>query len=151
MIDKLREHEGNLSSSLVSAVEKLSWEFSTSKKLCPTPHQDGPVSSAIRSKFHFAQEKGYTRWGTLWFYLCDDGEYMKKWDGKPTSTLVEWVRELQGKTIAQGSFSRRTAAPVSSKQFPRQRSRIANFPSDLNRDICDSHLQEASDKYYDQD
>ena len=76
---------------------------------------------------------------------------MKKWDGKPTSTLEERVRELQGKTNTQGSFSRRAASPVSSEQVPRQRSRSADFISELNREILESHLQEVSDEYYDQE
>ena len=76
---------------------------------------------------------------------------MRKWDGKPTLTLEAWVCELQGKTITQGGLYRKAAAPVSSEQFPRQRSRSADFIPDLNRDICDSYLQEVSDEYYDQE
>jgi len=46
--------------------------------------------SAIRRKHFSAQEReyrGYTPRGTLWFYLRDHGEDMRKWDGKPTSSL----------------------------------------------------------------
>ncbi|KAK4810808.1 hypothetical protein QYF61_008780 [Mycteria americana] len=52
--------------------------------------------SAIRSKHSTAQERGYrgyTPQGTLWFYLCDHGEDMRKWDGNPTSTLEARVEE----------------------------------------------------------
>ncbi|KAK4807021.1 hypothetical protein QYF61_000350 [Mycteria americana] len=54
--------------------------------------------SAIRSQHFSAQERryrGYTPRGTLWFYLPDHGEDMRKWDGKSTSTLEARVRELQ--------------------------------------------------------
>ena len=61
------------------------------------------------------------------------------------------VCELQGKTITQGRLYRKAAAPVSSEQFPRQRSRSADFISGLNRETFDSYLQEVSDEYYDQD
>jgi len=46
--------------------------------------------SAVRGKHSSAQEReyrGYTPRGTLWFYLCDHGEDMRKWNGKPTSNL----------------------------------------------------------------
>jgi len=46
--------------------------------------------SAIRGKRFSAQEReyrGYTPRGTLWFYLHDHREDMRKWDGKPTSGL----------------------------------------------------------------
>jgi len=51
----------------------------------------------IRGKRSSAQEReyrGYTPWGTLWFYLYDNRKDMRKWDGKPTSTLEARVREL---------------------------------------------------------
>ncbi|KAK4818943.1 hypothetical protein QYF61_022208 [Mycteria americana] len=49
--------------------------------------------SAIWSQCSSAQERGYrgyTPWGTLWFYLHDQREDMRKWDGKPTLTLEAW-------------------------------------------------------------
>ncbi|KAK4811066.1 hypothetical protein QYF61_016352 [Mycteria americana] len=109
--------------------------------------------SAIRSQHSSAQEsgyRGYTQWGTLWFYLRDHGEDMRKWDGKPTSTLEARVRELQGKTIPKGSSSRKIAAPVSSGQFPRQRKR-ADLTPDFNERAPDSYIQEMGNEYYDQD
>jgi len=42
---------------------------------------------------------------------------MRKWDGKPTSTLEAQVCELQGKTITTGDSFRKNAAPVSSGQL----------------------------------
>ncbi|KAK4828031.1 hypothetical protein QYF61_022808 [Mycteria americana] len=73
--------------------------------------------SAIRSQHSSAQERGYrgyTPQGTLWFFLHDHGEDMRKWDGKSTLTLEARVRELQGKKITKGGSSRKIAAPVDS-------------------------------------
>jgi len=102
MVDKvavrLQQYEESLSSSLTSAVEKLVQRFEKNMSYSP------PVwvsISVIRSKRFSAQERGYrgyTPWGTLWFYLRDQGEDMRKRDGKPTSSLETRVRELQGKT-----------------------------------------------------
>jgi len=53
--------------------------------------------SAIRGKRFPAQEReyrGYTPRGTLWFYLRDHGEDMRKWDAKPTSSL-----EARGRVV----------------------------------------------------
>jgi len=57
--------------------------------------------------------------GTLWFYLRDHGEGMRKWDGKPTSSLEAQVGALQGKTITKEDSARKNAAPVSSSQLSR--------------------------------
>lgn len=43
---------------------------------------------------------------------------MRKWDGKPTATLEARVHELQEKTIAKGSSSRKIASPVSTGSSP---------------------------------
>jgi len=85
---RLRQYEESLSSFPVSAVEKLIKRLEKSKSYSP------PVQasvSAIRGKRVSAQEReyrGYTPRGTLWFYLRDHGEDMRKWDGKPTSSLA---------------------------------------------------------------
>ncbi|GAB0207132.1 ubiquitin carboxyl-terminal hydrolase 4 [Grus japonensis] len=116
---RLQQYEESLSSSLVLAVEKLSREVQELKEYmsyCP------PVRTSIRSKHSSAQERGYrgyTPRGTLWFYLCDHREDMRKWDGKLTSTLEARVHELQGKTITKGDSSRKNVAPVSSGQSSR--------------------------------
>jgi len=116
---RLWQYEESLSSSLVSAVEKLVQRLEQSISYSP------PVRariSSIRGKCFSAQERGYrgyTPRGTLWFYLRDHGEDMKKWDGKPTSTLEAQVRELRGKTITKGDSVRKNAAPVSSSQLSR--------------------------------
>jgi len=110
---RLRQYEESLSSSLVSAVEKLSQKV---QRLEQSISYSPPVRtsiSAIRSKRFSAQEReyrGYTPRGTLWFYLCDHGEDMRKWDGKPTSSLEARVRELRGKTITKGDSVRKNAA-----------------------------------------
>ncbi|KAK4810468.1 hypothetical protein QYF61_004248 [Mycteria americana] len=149
----LQEYEESISSSLVSAVEKLSRKVQRLEEdmsYCP------PIRtsvSAIRSQRSSAQGRGYrgyTPRGTLWFYLRDHGEDMRKWDGKPTSTLEARVRELQGKTITQGGSSRKIAAPDSSRQFPRQ-SKRADLTPDYNEETPDSYIQEVGNEYCDQD
>ncbi|KAK4811163.1 hypothetical protein QYF61_019794 [Mycteria americana] len=133
--------------------EKMSWEV---QQLEEDRSYSPPVQtsiSAIRSQRSSAQERGYrgyTPWGTLWFYLCDHGEDMRKWDGKATSTLLAWVHELQGKMIPKGGSSRKIAAPVSSGQFPRQSGR-ADLTPDFNEGTPDSYIQEMGNEYYDQD
>ncbi|KAK4821311.1 hypothetical protein QYF61_018060 [Mycteria americana] len=149
----LREYEESISSSFVSAVRELSQEFKRFKEDLSYSLPIRTSVSAIRSQRSSAQERGYrgyTPRGTLWFYLRDHEEDMRKWDGKPTSTLEARVRELQGKTIAKGSSSRKIAAPVSSGQFPRQ-SKRADFTPDFNEEIPDSYTQEKGNEYYDQD
>ncbi|KAK4811190.1 hypothetical protein QYF61_019821 [Mycteria americana] len=149
----LREYEESISSSFVSAVRELSQEFRQFKEDLSYSLPIRTGVSAIRSQRSSAQERGYrgyTPRGTLWFYLRDHGEDMRKWDGKPTSTLEARVRELQGKTIAKGGSSRKTAAPVSSGQFPRQSKRV-DFTPDFNEEIPDSYTQEKGNEHYDQD
>jgi len=87
---QLWQYEESLSSSLVSVVEKLAPEMRQMKEnMSYSPPVRASVS-AIRGKRSSAQEReyrGYTPRGTLWFYLHDHGEDMRKWDGKPTSSL----------------------------------------------------------------
>ncbi|KAK4816511.1 hypothetical protein QYF61_017611 [Mycteria americana] len=150
------QYEECLSSSLWACTsklphmlaEKLSQEFQQFREdmFCSLPVWRS--ISATRNKHSSAQEggySGYTPRGTLWFYLRDHGEDMKKWDGKSTSTLEARVRELQGKTITQGGSSRKIAVPVSSGQFPRQ-SRRAGLTPDLNEGTSDLHLQEVEER-----
>ncbi|KAK4828886.1 LOW QUALITY PROTEIN: hypothetical protein QYF61_001444 [Mycteria americana] len=109
---QLREDKESLSSSLVSAVEKLSQKV---QQLEEDRSYSPPIQtsiSAIRSQHSPARERayrGYTPWATLWFYLCDHREDMRKWDGKSTSTLearYTWNRLHQewkhGPTICHG-------------------------------------------------
>ncbi|RMC19113.1 hypothetical protein DUI87_03717 [Hirundo rustica rustica] len=72
--------------------------------------------SAIRSRHPPAKERRCTPWGNLWSFLREHGEDMRKWDGKPTSSLAAWVRELKTETPTTKSSSRVKAAPVSQAQ-----------------------------------
>ncbi|RMC09920.1 hypothetical protein DUI87_12707 [Hirundo rustica rustica] len=54
--------------------------------------------SAIRNRHPPARERGYTPRGNLWSFLREHGEDMRKWDGKPTSSLAAWVHELKRET-----------------------------------------------------
>ena len=100
-------------------MEKLSEEVHQLKEsLFSSPPAQTSVS-AIRGKRASVQGRqygGYTPRATLWFYLRDHGENMRKWDGKSTATLEARVRELQKKTIGKKGFSEKFAAPTSSRQ-----------------------------------
>ncbi|GAB0206846.1 hypothetical protein GRJ2_003150200 [Grus japonensis] len=150
---RLWQYEESLSSSLVSAMEKLSqdvWQLKEDISYSP------PVQthiSAVRSKCSSALERRYrpyTPRGILWFYLRDHGEDMRKWDGKPTSTLQARVRELQGKTVVKRDSSRKNAAPVSTGQSPRPSER-PDCTSDPLEGTSKSFLQEVSSEYDEQD
>jgi len=96
---QLWQYEESLSSSLISHVEKLVQRLEENMPSSPPVHDS---ISAVRSQNSSAQEKanrGYTPQGTLWFYSRFQVEDMKKWDGKPISTLEAGVCELQGKKI----------------------------------------------------
>jgi len=109
--------------------------------------------SAIRGKRFSAQEReyrGYTPQGTLWFYLRDHGEDMRKWDGKPISSLEARVRELRGKTIKKGGSIRKNATPVSSSQLSRT-GRQFDLDSDPLEGTSKSFLQQVSSNFSDQE
>lgn len=75
---------------------------------------------------------------------------MRKWDGKPTSTLETEIHELQGKTIRNGGSSRKIPSPVSNGQFPRQSGRDDFTSSSMERN-SNLFLQELSGDSYDPD
>ncbi|GAB0195079.1 ubiquitin carboxyl-terminal hydrolase 4 [Grus japonensis] len=150
---RLRQYEESLSSSLVSAVEKLSQDVRQLKEDISYSPPTQTRISAVRSKRFSAPERGYgayTPRGTLWFYLRDHGEDMRKWDGKPTSILRARVRELQGKTAVQRDSSRKNAAPVSTGQPPRSSGR-PDCTYDPLEGTSKSFLQEMSSEYDEQD
>jgi len=134
-------------------VKKLSGEFQQFKEdMSYSPPVRASVS-AIRGKRFSAQEggyRGYTPRGTLWFYLRGHGEDMRKWDGKPTSSLEAQVRELPGKTITKGDSVRKNAARVSSSQLSRP-GRQFDLDSDPLEGTSKSFLQQVRSKFSDQD
>jgi len=150
---RLCQYEESLPSSHVSAVNKFSRQLQQFKEdmSCTSPVR--ARISAIRGKRFCAQERkyrGYTPQGTLWFYLRDHGEDMRKWDGKPTSSLEARVHELRGKTITKGDSFRKTATPVSSSQLSRP-GRQFDLDSDPLEGTSKSFLQQVSSKCSDQD
>jgi len=148
---RLRQYEESLSSSLVSAMEKLSQKVQRLKQNISYSPSVRDSISAIRGKHSSAQERqyrGYTPRGTLWFYLRDHGEDMRKWDGKPTSSLEARVCELQGKAITKGI--RKNATPVSSSQLFRP-GRQFDLDSSPLEGTSKSFLQQVSSKFSDQD
>ncbi|RMC19045.1 hypothetical protein DUI87_03649 [Hirundo rustica rustica] len=54
--------------------------------------------SAVRSRYPPARDRGYTPRGNLWSLLQEHGEDMRKWHGKPTSSLAARVHELKRET-----------------------------------------------------
>lgn len=114
----LLEYEVKLSSSFVSAVEKLPRNFQHLR-------EDGSNSPPVRTSTSATdrgcsstQERahsGFAAWVTLWFYLCDHGEDTRK----HTKTLPpRWRRRSVSGSQRWGSSRR--AAPVSSGQYPAQ-------------------------------
>jgi len=88
VVSQCWQYEESLFSSPFSAVEKLPLEVQQFKDNMSPPVQAS--ISAIKHKHFSALERGYrdyTPWGTLWFYLHDHRQDMRKWDGKPTSSL----------------------------------------------------------------
>lgn len=72
-----------------------------SKRICPAPYLYRPVSQLLGVGAPLLKRGfgGYTPQCTLWFYLHDHREDMRKWDGKSISTPKAQVHELQGKTV----------------------------------------------------
>ena len=153
---QLQKYEDNLSvpiQACVSAVEKLS------QRLHDLVEQASPSSprrsdiSATKNQYFPARGREYPRRtprGTLWFYLRDHGEDMRKWDGQPTSTLAARVNELQGNTAARRGSPRKNAAPVFVGQSSRG-SRRADVILDPEEGTSASHFQELRDRHSNQD
>ncbi|GAB0209721.1 hypothetical protein GRJ2_003437800 [Grus japonensis] len=65
--------------------------------------------------------------GALWFFLRDQGEDMRKWDGEPTFKLEARVRELRGKTAVKKGTPKKAVSVVAAEtqegnqQTPRYR------------------------------
>ncbi|XP_066843069.1 uncharacterized protein [Anser cygnoides] len=107
-----------------NALEKLSEKIhQLEERLFSSPPVQTTVSAirGKRSSMQGRQYGGHTHRATLWFYLRDHGEDMRKWDGKSTATLEARVRELQRKTSGKKGFSEKFAAPTSSRQSFRHR------------------------------
>ena len=150
---RLQQYEESLSSSLVSAMEKLAWEARQIKENISYSPPVRASISAIRGRRFSAQERdysGYTPRGTLWFYLRDHGEAMRKWDGKPTSSLEARVRELRGKTDMKGDSVRKNATPISRSQLSRP-GRQLDFDSNPLEGTSKSFLQQVSSNFSDED
>jgi len=75
---------------------------------------------------------------------------MRKWDGKPTSTLEARVRELQGKAITKGHSVKKNTTTVSSSQLSRP-GRQYDLDCDPLEGTSKSFLQQVSRNFSDQD
>ncbi|GAB0208177.1 ubiquitin carboxyl-terminal hydrolase 4 [Grus japonensis] len=150
---RLWQYEDSLSSSLISAVEKLLGSFNNSARMCPTPHLYRPVFQLLGVSVPLLQRgdiEGTHHEAPRGFFLHDHREDMRKWDGKPTSILQARVRELQGKTVVKRDSSRKNAAPLSTGQPPRISER-PDHTYDPLEGTSKSFLQEVSSEYDGQD
>ncbi|XP_071892181.1 uncharacterized protein [Anas platyrhynchos] len=151
--NQLHKYEENLSAPVracISAVERLS-QWLEEHIASSSPRQKN--LSAIKRQQSPAQARenpGHTPRGTLWFYLRDHGEDMRKWKHEPTSALAAWVPELLKDTAARRGAPRRIAAPVSVGQSPRG-SRRASITPDPDKETSASHLGELINRCSSQD
>jgi len=76
---------------------------------------------------------------------------MRKWDGKPTSSLEARVRELRGKAITKGHSVRKNAAPVSSSHLSTPGRQFDLDSDDTLEGTSKSFLQQVSSNFSDQD
>ncbi|RMC15834.1 hypothetical protein DUI87_08038 [Hirundo rustica rustica] len=70
----------------------------------------------VRAQRPPARERGYTPQADLWFFLCDHGKDMGKWDGKLTSALAARVRELKERNTNQRGSTKMKVASTSHDQ-----------------------------------
>ncbi|KAJ7411597.1 hypothetical protein WISP_102173 [Willisornis vidua] len=94
--------------------------------------------SVIRSRCSPAKERGYTPRGNVWFYLCEHREDMRRWDGKPNSSLAARVCELKRGTTTTRNSSRLNAALISCEQ---------DFRWYRSDDVMSNHLEGTSRSY----
>lgn len=150
---QLQQYEENLFAPLRActvAVEKLSQNVHHLKERTSSSSARGRNISAMQNQYFPVRGKEYPRRtprGTLWFYLHEHGEDMRKWGGEPTSTLAAQVCELQGNMAAKRGSPRKTAALVSVGQSPRG-SRRADVTLDPDGETSALHWQELSDRYF---
>ena len=151
--NQLHKYEENLSAPVrgcISAVERLSQRLDEHIASSSPKRKNLSAIKRQQSPAQTRENPGRTPRGTLWFYLRDHGEDMRKWDGEPTSALAARVRELRKDTAATKRAPKRIAAPVSVEQSPRG-SRRNSITPDPDEETSASHLEELIDRYSDQD
>ncbi|XP_053788900.1 uncharacterized protein LOC128782532 [Vidua chalybeata] len=107
---RLQELEGKIEESR----KKLREEIKEDLLQISAVQIRGPGTQRRRS---FVGERRYTPRAELWFFLCESGENMRKWDRKPTAVLAQRIELKEGK--------KRKAAPVA-------RSRTARYDDDMS-------------------
>ncbi|XP_075595208.1 uncharacterized protein LOC142599193 [Balearica regulorum gibbericeps] len=124
-------------------VEKVSaWLQNFEENLCTTSSSLRASTSAVRgtprnqSSPAPVRGKGSPRHmprGTLWFFLRDQGEDMRKWDGEPTFKLEARVRELRGKTAVKKGTPKKAISVVATEtregkqRSPRRKTKITSL------------------------
>jgi len=93
---------------------------------------------------------------TLWFFLHDQGEDTRKWDGEHTFKLEAHVRELRGEAVVKKGQPKKAVSIVAvetqevDQQSPRhRRSEITSL--DLDEGTSGLALQESDSEYSDQE
>ncbi|RMC18270.1 hypothetical protein DUI87_04152 [Hirundo rustica rustica] len=108
--NKLRNYENIISGPMQAQVSALAKELREEmremrEEMRRNSSHVAPVrvtGPRVRAQQPPARERGYTPRADLWYFLRDHGEDMRRWDGKPTSALAAWVRELKERNTNPG-------------------------------------------------
>lgn len=75
----------------------------------------------------------------LCFYLHDQEVEVRKWSGKPTSTLQAWVHNLQERTIEKRNSSREISCPVTVGRLQEREDGLILFLSSMTSLLGSTH------------
>ncbi|RMC11837.1 hypothetical protein DUI87_11963 [Hirundo rustica rustica] len=119
--NKLRNYESIISGPVQAQVSAVAKELKEEirEKMRRNSSHVAPVrvtGPSVRAQQPPARERGYTPRADLWFFLRDHGEDMGRWDGKPTSALAAWVRELKERNTNRGGPTKMKVASTSHDQ-----------------------------------
>ncbi|RMC11070.1 hypothetical protein DUI87_12262 [Hirundo rustica rustica] len=125
--NKLRNYESMISGPMQAQVSALAKELREEirevwEEMRRNSSHVAPVrvtGPRVRAQQPPARERGYTPRADLWYFLSDHGEDMGRWDGKPTSALAAWVRELKERNTNRGGSTKMKVASTSHDQAPR--------------------------------
>ncbi|RMC12135.1 hypothetical protein DUI87_11270 [Hirundo rustica rustica] len=125
--NKLRNYESIISGPVQAQVSTLAKELREEmmemrEEMRRNSSHVAPVrvtGPRVRAQQPPARERGYTPRADLWYFLRDHGEYMGRWDGKPTSALAARVRELKERNTNRGGSTKMKVASTSHDQAAR--------------------------------
>ncbi|RMC05617.1 hypothetical protein DUI87_17707 [Hirundo rustica rustica] len=116
MAKELREEIREKMEEVTEKLEEMKEEMRRNSSHVAPVRVTGP---RVRAQRPPARERGYTPRADLWFFLRDHGEDMGRWDGKPTSALAAWVRELKERNTNPGGSTKMKVASTSHDQAAR--------------------------------